>query len=152
MANVILDDTYLFNIADAIREKNGTDDTYTPDEMADAIVALPSGGGNLAHATLTHNTGGTSYAYRTFDLTNYITSGNIYFITHYGSGSQPSAFVCIIENGTLTGSYYGSSGSIFNSSAAILSTPKFELTNGVIKITGSSSSYVKNTADVIYIA
>lgn len=37
--------TYFENIADAIRQKTGTQDTYTPEEMPDAIVNIPSGGG-----------------------------------------------------------------------------------------------------------
>lgn len=45
MANVIINDTNLTNIANAIREKNGLTDTYKPSEMADAIIAIPSGGG-----------------------------------------------------------------------------------------------------------
>lgn len=38
--------TYFENIADAIRQKAGTQDTYTPEEMPDAIANLPSGGGS----------------------------------------------------------------------------------------------------------
>lgn len=45
MANVILNDTHLVNIANAIREKNGSEDTYTPGAMADAIAAIEVGGG-----------------------------------------------------------------------------------------------------------
>lgn len=47
MANtpvVVLDDT-LTDIADAIRGKNGSQDTYKPGEMAAAITDIPSGGG-----------------------------------------------------------------------------------------------------------
>jgi len=43
MASVIIDDTNLKNIADAIREKNGTDETYVPSAMADAIKAIETG-------------------------------------------------------------------------------------------------------------
>lgn len=46
MANVIIDDTNLTNIANAIRGKNGTQTTYLPSEMATAITNIPSGGGN----------------------------------------------------------------------------------------------------------
>ena len=41
---VVLDST-LTNIADAIRGKNGSSDTYKPSEMPAAITAIPSGGG-----------------------------------------------------------------------------------------------------------
>lgn len=47
MANTpvaILDDT-MTDIADAIRGKNGSSDTYKPSEMPAAITAIPSGGG-----------------------------------------------------------------------------------------------------------
>lgn len=40
MANVIISDTHLLNIAEAIRYKNGTSKTYKPKEMAAAIQAL----------------------------------------------------------------------------------------------------------------
>jgi hypothetical protein len=45
MANVIINDTHLTNIANAIREKNGTASTYLPREMAAAITNLPTGDG-----------------------------------------------------------------------------------------------------------
>ena len=44
MANVIVNDTNLTNIANAIRAKNGTQTTYLPSEMATAISNIPSGG------------------------------------------------------------------------------------------------------------
>lgn len=43
MANVLIDDTNLTNIANAIREKNGTTTTYKPGEMAGAISAIETG-------------------------------------------------------------------------------------------------------------
>ena len=46
MANVIINDTNLTNIADAIREKNGTTETYKPNQMAAAILAITTGGGD----------------------------------------------------------------------------------------------------------
>ena len=47
MANVIINDTNLTNIANAIREKNGTSETYKPNQMAAAILAIQGGGGEL---------------------------------------------------------------------------------------------------------
>ena len=47
MANVIINDTNLTNIANAIREKNGLTDTYKPSEMAGAILAIETGGGSV---------------------------------------------------------------------------------------------------------
>lgn len=44
MGNVIINDSNLTNIANAIRAKNGTTNTYKPSEMADAITAITGGG------------------------------------------------------------------------------------------------------------
>lgn len=44
MTKVAVTETYLTNIANAIRGKNGSSDTYTPAEMATAITNIPSGG------------------------------------------------------------------------------------------------------------
>ena len=41
---VTVDDTKLKAIADAIRAKNGTEETYKPSEMASAIEAINAGG------------------------------------------------------------------------------------------------------------
>ena len=46
MANVIINDTNLINIADAIRSKNGLTDKYKPSEMATAILAIEAGEGS----------------------------------------------------------------------------------------------------------
>lgn len=53
MANVIIDDTNLTNIAAAIREKNGETTTYKPSEMADAIAAISTGGSTDGTALIT---------------------------------------------------------------------------------------------------
>lgn len=45
MASVIVSDRSLQNIANAIRNKNGLTDTYTPSQMAAAINALTPNGG-----------------------------------------------------------------------------------------------------------
>ena len=50
MANVIIDDTYLTGIANAIRTKTGGSDTYTPAQMATAIGNIS--GGNAPVQTL----------------------------------------------------------------------------------------------------
>lgn len=46
MAIITTDSQHYNDIADAIRGKNGTQNTYLPSEMAAAITNLPSGGGN----------------------------------------------------------------------------------------------------------
>lgn len=45
MANVFVEEKYLQDIADAIREKNGTETKYPPSEMSDAIKNLSSSSG-----------------------------------------------------------------------------------------------------------
>lgn len=45
MAKVVINDTNLTDIADAIREKNGTEDTYKPSEMATAIQKIQTATG-----------------------------------------------------------------------------------------------------------
>lgn len=40
MGKVLVTESYLEDIADAIREKNGTENTYNPSQMADAIEAI----------------------------------------------------------------------------------------------------------------
>lgn len=44
MSQVLITESNLTNIANAIRSKNGSSDTYTPAEMATAISNIPSGG------------------------------------------------------------------------------------------------------------
>ena len=43
MARVLINESNLQNIADAIRAKNGSSDTYTPSQMAGAISAISTG-------------------------------------------------------------------------------------------------------------
>jgi hypothetical protein len=43
MAKVLITDTYLQNIAGAIRSNLGVATTYTPEEMAPAIASIPQG-------------------------------------------------------------------------------------------------------------
>ena len=54
MANVIIDDTNLKNIAGAIREKNGSTETYKPNEMPQAILDIVSGGG-ASYTSIVYN-------------------------------------------------------------------------------------------------
>lgn len=51
MAKVLVTDTYLTDIADAIREKLGVSDTYTPAEMGPAIETITGGGGEGEEVT-----------------------------------------------------------------------------------------------------
>jgi hypothetical protein len=42
MAKVLISDTNLTNIANAIRTVNGTSNTYTPSQMSTAITNIPA--------------------------------------------------------------------------------------------------------------
>ena len=46
MSKVLVNESSLTGIADAIRGKNGSTDTYKPSEMAAAITAISGGGGS----------------------------------------------------------------------------------------------------------
>ena len=45
MSKVVIDDSKLVNIADAIRNKNGSANKYTPTEMATAIGEIKASSG-----------------------------------------------------------------------------------------------------------
>lgn len=45
MAKVLISESILTAIAEAIREKLSTTDTYKPSEMADAVESISGGGG-----------------------------------------------------------------------------------------------------------
>lgn len=60
MADYLIKDTTLTNIADAIRQKKSSTDKYTPAGMATAIASIESGGGELTEEDLTF-TGDLSY-------------------------------------------------------------------------------------------
>ena len=56
MAKVLISDQYLEDIADAIREKKAVNITYTPSQMADAILSIETDSGiqiNLQNKTVT---------------------------------------------------------------------------------------------------
>ena len=79
MSKVLTDNKHYTDIAAAIREKNGTDDKYKPAEMADAIAAIETGGGDLPEEA--------------FNITgdcNYRFSGNgwNWFLINYGNRIQ----------------------------------------------------------------
>lgn len=61
MAIVTTDNQHYSDIADAIREKNGTEETYTPAEMPEAIRDLDTGGIKLASISITTPPTKTTY-------------------------------------------------------------------------------------------
>lgn len=52
MAIITTDNQHYMDIADAIRIKNGSSDTYLPSEMAQAIIDIPSGGAPIIMGVL----------------------------------------------------------------------------------------------------
>lgn len=89
MANVLVDETALQDIADAIRTKNGTENTYKPGQMADAIEAIPSGG-ITPTGTVNITQNGTT------DVTQYA-SANVNVPNSYAAGDEGK----VVSNGAL---------------------------------------------------
>lgn len=80
MAVVAISDSILTDIADAIRSKNGTENTYKPAQMPDAIEAI-SGGGITPTGTKEITSNGTgidvaSYAYADVAVPNSYSAGD----------------------------------------------------------------------------
>lgn len=99
MANVLVEETSLSNIASAIRVKNGSTAVYKPGEMAAAITNLPTGGGDTETITFStdisflfaSNGGGALY--------ETVKNKNLVFTNiHYGRG----VFYNMPTNDTIT--------------------------------------------------
>ena len=109
------------------------------------IPTTPSTGGELAYATITSSS--YSGATRQFDISNYIpATGTIYVTTTYNN----YPYAIIITDGVVTDVFYGTNGSSFTATNG--THPAVDLTNGVLKLTGSSLANVKTQIAVIYTA
>jgi hypothetical protein len=61
MANVLVEETSLQNIANSIREKAGTTDTYKPSEMASAISGISTGGSAIDKGLVINEVNSSGY-------------------------------------------------------------------------------------------
>lgn len=113
MAHYIIQDTTLTNIADAIREKNGTEDTYKPGDMAAAIEAIEgsSGGSVASYPNLYFRLSGSyqymsGSAYHVFDTSNATTLTFQYDVS-FSNYNFPVS-ITAEKGGTISGTSNGS--------------------------------------------
>lgn len=102
MAIVTINDEHLTNIAEAIREKNGTTDTYKPSDMPAAISAIQAGGGSTTKFEFIHNgsikTGPNNY--QPFDVSNATTMKFKYkYTTNSSYNYQAAEFAAYLGYG-----------------------------------------------------
>lgn len=96
MSKVLVNESSLTDIADAIREKNGTEETYKPSEMGDAVRAIQSGGGSDKlwdfNITLTSDTATTKEFCDACSpyLSSLVANEDIAFVTLLNSNIEPS--------------------------------------------------------------
>lgn len=97
MAMKLYPDTAVQAIANAIRAKNGSSDTYSIGEMAQAITNLPSGGGTSSVGRYTKFASGTV----TF-TSRYQTTGNRLIVSLANIGFTPEHFIFIASPQAVT--------------------------------------------------
>lgn len=93
MANVLISEATMSDIADAIRTKKGVSTTYKPREMADAISSISGGGGITPTGTINITTNGTH------DVTNYASAS---VAVPQGTTPTGTKEISITSNGTTT--------------------------------------------------
>ena len=76
MSKVMVNESSLSAIGEAIRGKNGTTNTYKPSEMAAAINSIPAGGGNFDFSNLEYVQLTSDKASALPDLTPFISDFN----------------------------------------------------------------------------
>ena len=130
MADYLIKDTTLTNIADAIRAKKSSTDTYTPAEMATAISSIETGGGGGPTAedlTFTGDLTKFNYYGRMSKLIkkygSLMSFNDVKSLEYAFSGNDPlnSDF----SNWTINLSNYASLINAFSSTSSIKKLPKF---------------------------
>lgn len=127
MAKVLVSESNLTNIANAIRSKNGSSNTYTPAQMAPAILAIPTGGGS---STL-WNINITQSEHQTISVTTSFSKSGTSSYT-IGSSDTPTVVATVTpDTGYVAGAAsVQQSGTTFNVSASA-ATP--ETTTDIVK-------------------
>ena len=143
MADYLIKDTTLTNIADAIRAKKSSTDTYTPAEMATAISSIETGGGGGPTAEDLTFTGDLSY------FNYYGRMGKL--IKKYGSqmsfNSVSSLYRAFQGNDTLNSDF--SNWTINLSNQASLSNT-FSYTSSITKFPKIAGGSIKNCPNMFY--
>lgn len=103
MANVLVERSYLEDIADSIRGKLGVADTYKPSEMSDAIDSI-SGGGITPTGTINISANGThdvtQYASAAVAVPNSYTASDEGKVVNNGALVSQTSDTCTV-NGTV---------------------------------------------------
>lgn len=108
MSKIVTDSQHYTDIANAIREKNGTETTYKPSEMAEAIQGIQSGGADFSELE--------------YKLSNGYTDYNSFFEGMAQMSEVPEEILQHVANGTdFTRMFYACS--------SLTSLPKLVLTN-----------------------
>ena len=96
MSNVLVNDLYLGDIADAIREKLNVQTTYKPSEMANAIESISGGGSSLGTKSITAN--------GTYNASSDSLDGYSQVTVNVPQGVTPTGTkqISITQNGTTT--------------------------------------------------
>ena len=126
MAKVLVSESNLTNIANAIRTKNGTNNTYTPAQMSPAILAIPTGG-----TSPIWNINITQSANQTISVTTSISKSGSSSYT-IGASDTPNVVASVTpDSGYIAGTAsVQQSGTTFNVSASA-ATP--ETTTDIVK-------------------
>lgn len=133
MAKVAITESYLEDIADAIREKTGlSEETYTPSEMAPAIATISGSGGITPTGTINITENGT------YNVTHYA-NANISVPNSYSSSDEGK----VVSNGALV----SQSGTTYTENGTYDTTLKNSV---IVDVEGSGGSgvIITDTRDV----